>query len=242
LGRHHRQGPPQRRRGRAPLKWWTFALLLAFLAFLSPIAIKPVQASTNCHASGDWCVGWSQVSTKTGGVLGTDERCFSMRETNSAPSCSTTTSNEATFDLGLGGCITLFYFDTSNGATAPAAPNKVTLQIYPDNSVSVAAITYQVQTAEPSNGASFQFCGTNGGTSGSAARADTYRIYIRVIKDNGAGGNYDLTSDGNNFVGTSSSHDRGMLRSSMAISSITRSAYPAGSTFAYGTAADGLSS
>jgi hypothetical protein len=236
--------------------WVPVALVLAWLAFvvvvhrldkrvllvtllaMAALAVVPgAQASTNCNATGNWCQGWAQVSTQTGG-LASAERCFSWRITNTAPACPTTTSNEATWQMDAGGCLTLYWFDTSTGVSPPAVPNKVTIQYHLDVVTASAMQTVQSAAAEPANGASASFCATTDGIAGSAARAGTYRIRIQVVKDNGPGGvgNYDISSDGVANVGAITHYDQGALRSLQKVSSITRSAYPAGSTFAYGTA------
>lgn len=220
--------------------FWLLGLLLAALALV--LLAPHVAASSNCNTAGgpttaNVCQGWSQVSTTTGGVAST--RCFSVRTTNSAPACATTTADESTWQVDPGGCITLYYFDTTTGGTPPAAPNKVTLQVVFDNTATAVKI-FLANAAEPANGSSYSFCATSDGNSGSATRAGTYRIYLRLIKDNGAGGvgNYNIDSDGTASVGALTTFDKGALRAKMAVATVGINAYPAGSTFAYGTAAD----
>lgn len=216
-------------------------LLLAIGAVFSVTALlliaEPASASTNCHASGNWCQGWAQVSTTTGGVSST--RCFSLRVTNTAPTCATTTSNEATWEMDAGSCITLRYFDTTTGAVPPSVPNKVTIQERFDSTGTIIN-THLSAGAEPANGSTFSFCATSTGLAGGAARAGTYRVYLNAVKDNGAGGvgNYNIDSDGTASVGAITTFDKGALRGKIQVASIARSAYPAGSTFSYGSAAD----
>lgn len=206
------------------------ALGVAALALLVLVSDN-VEASSDCR-TGNWCMGWAQVSTTTGGVSST--RCFSLRTTNTAPACPTTTADETTWQVDAGGCLDLYWFDTTQGVSPPAAPNKVTIQIRRDNSANIHA-TLLNAGAEPANGQSFQFCSDLGGPI-----AGTFRIFINPVKDNGAGGvgNYNINSDGTATVGAISHYDRGALRGRMVLASLTRSAYPAGSTFAYGPAGD----
>lgn len=213
-------------------------LLLAALLTLGALVIlpEPVSASTNCALPvTNVCQGWAQVSTKTGGVLGTDERCFSVKTVNSAPACATTTSNLA-WEMDAGACVTLYYFDTANGVTAPAVPNKVSLTVRQPSELDQKVLLSNA--AEPANGASFTFCATTTGSAGGANRAGTWQIFLTVIKDNGAGGigNYNINSQGTASVGAVSTFDKGALRSLQHVSSIARSAYPSGSTFAFGPA------
>jgi hypothetical protein len=215
-------------------------LILAFLVTLATLAALSLvsddaEATTNCHATGNWCKGWAQVSTTTGGVSST--RCFSFTTVNSAPACPTTTSDNAVWEMDSGACVTLYYFDTTTGAAPPAAPNKVTLTAHVD-ALGTTVITWLNGGAEPANGASYTFCATSNGLVGGAERAGTYQVRVWPVKDNGAALNYDIRSDGTAAVGTITTFDKGAVRGNAKIASIARNAYPAGSTFAYGTAAD----
>lgn len=141
--------------------------------------------------------------------------------------------------MDAGSCIPLYYYDVANGGVPPAAPNKMTLKLFFDNS-GILVRTILNAGAEPANGASFSVCATSDGTSGGSPRAGTYYAHIEATKDNGAGGvgNYRIGSDGSAAVGTVASFDVGGLRAKTIVSSIARNAYPAGSTFAYGPAGD----
>ena len=214
---------------------WVLALVavgLAYVAFDAPTA----EASTVCHASGNWCQGYAHVSTTSGGVA--SARCFALRTTNTAPTCSTTApgitpSNEASWELDPGGCGTFYYFDVTTGALPPSAPNKVTIQVRFSDTGTIVR-TFLSAGAEPANGSSYTFCSTSDGLAGSPVRAGTYRLFLNPVKDNGVN-NYNINSDGSGSV---LGYDRGALRGKMQISSIARSAYPAGSTFAYGPSGD----
>lgn len=215
----------------------SLAGVLGLLA-LSLAGIQPVVASTNCHASGNWCQGWAQVSTQTGGLAGA-ERCFSFRTTNTAPACPTTTSNEASWELDPGACLDLRYFDTTGGVVTPAAPNKVTLRVFFDATATVVE-TFQLDGAEPANGAAFNFCATANGNPGGGDRAGTYRAYVRAVKDDAIGdvGEYSVDSDGVAAVGAITSRDAGAIRGTILASNIVASSPTGGVTFAYGAAGD----
>lgn len=215
-------------------------ILAAALAWLV-LAAPHVSATTTCHGTGNWCQGYGHVSTTTGGVA--SARCFAIRTTNTAPTCTTsgiTPSNEASWTMDAGSCLTFYYFDTTSGASPPAAPNKVTLVLRADNTATQLSFVPYNAAAEPSNGATTTVCATDTGTTGGADRTGTYRLLLRVVKDNGPGGvgNYDITTDGVASVGSLISFDKAAYVGLMKVSSITRSAYPADSTFAYGSSGD----
>jgi hypothetical protein len=213
-----------------------------FCLFAAILLSDGVNASANCNTAGgpstaDVCQGWSQVSTQTGGLAGA-ERCFSLRLTNTAPACPTTTADETTWQVDAGQCWTLYYFDTTNGLTPPLAPNKIAIDVRFDNTNTVIR-NLANNIAEPANGSTFSFCATDTGLSGGSPRAGTYRVLLIVIKDNGAAGtNYNIRSDGTASVGTLTTFDKGALRAKMIVASIARNAYPAGAMFAYGPSGD----
>jgi hypothetical protein len=206
------------------------------------------QASTICHSSSpiNWCQGYAWVGTQTGGTSA--ERCFALRTTNTAPTCTTTgltPVNESTWEMDAGQCITLYYFDTSVGVVPPAAPNKVTISVKFD-SASTTIKTFQSLAAEPANGSSYSFCATSTGDAGATNRAGTYRLYLNLVKDNGNGlpgnTNYNIDTDGVASVGTipSAHFDKGVLRGLQVITAISRNTYPADATYAFGTSTDEL--
>lgn len=221
------------------MKPW-YWLLGAVLAFLAALAFLPsVDATANCGLPvADRCHGESMTATTTGGVA--SGRCFFFTTSSTAPACSTagigTTTNRAAWALTPGSCVTLYYHDVTNGAVPPAAPNKVTLRVDVDTSVTVTK-TYQASAAEPASGTSYTFCATSNGDVGGTPRAGTWYLDLVAVKDNGPGGvgNYAVSAAG---TGSPSSFDAGGLRGSTTVSSVSRSAYPAGSTFAYGSSAD----
>jgi len=220
------------------------ALGLAILCFLAALLAWSDEASatTTCHATGTWCQGYAHASTTTGGVA--SARCFAWRTTNTAPTCSLTgitPTNEATWQASPGSCITLYYFDTTTGAVPPLAPNKVTLRLAFDNQALPGGLihTYLNAGAEPANGSTTSVCATSDGTATGAARSGTYRLLVQAVQDASiAPQNYNIDSDGGATVGTNVGFDKGAFRGQTLVSSITRSAYPSGSTFAYGASSD----
>lgn len=143
--------------------------------------------------------------------------------------------------MAAGACLTFYYFDTTSGGTPPAAPNKVSILVRVENLLSASnVIVYQNLAAEPSNGASYSFCATATGIVGGSPRAGTYRLLANLVKDDAVGdiGEYNINTDGDATVGSIVSSDQGALRGQAVISSIARSAYPSGSTFAYGASSD----
>lgn len=223
-------------------------LVAAGLGVLAAVAVlalwaEPAEATTVCHATGNWCQGYAHVSTTTGGVA--SARCFSVRTTNTAPACSTgnpgiTPVNEGTWQMAAGQCLTVYYFDTTTGAAPPLVPNKLQLRLFFDSSLATVIYNFYPQAAEPASGSSYTLCATSDGTPTGSPRAGTYNVHITAIKDNAPGGigNYNIKSDGTAAVGTINGFDNGALRGQMLVSSLARSAYPAGSTFAYGTSGD----
>lgn len=217
-----------------------FLILVAGAALLA--LAEEVSATTTCQGGAgnptvaNTCQGFTHVSTATGGV--SSARCFSWGAVNVAKTCTTsglTPANEA-WQMNAGSCQTLYYFDTVAAGVAPAAPNKVTIQVLSDNAGSTIKV-FQSAADEPANGTPFTFCATSDGNAGSPARAGTYRLNIRAVKDNAVGGvgNYDVQSGS---ATGAISFDRGAVMGREVIASIARNAYPSGSTFAYGAAGD----
>ncbi len=219
-------------------------LFITLIGTASAIVIisEEVEATTVCHPSMNWCQGYAHVSTNTGGT--SSARCFSLRTTNVLPTCTTsgiTPVNEATWQMDAGQCVTFYFLTGTTGALPPAVPNKVSIQVI--NDAKTAAIrTYQVNAAIPVSGTSYSFCATSDGIAGSPSRAGTYSMFLEVIKDNGNGlpgnTNYNIDTNGQAAVGAITAFDTGALRGKLFVSSIANSAYPAGSTFAFGAAGD----
>lgn len=218
------------------------AVALAFLGLLAALVAwsDEAEATTTCHATLNRCQGYAHVSTTTGGVA--SARCFALRTVNTAPTCTTggiTPVTTGTWELDAGACLTFYYFDTTTGATPPAAPNKLTMSFYFDDTATPVYSPF-VDGPELANGQSRVFCATDTGLAGGSPRAGTYQPYIRMKKDNAPGGvgNYNIDTKGSAVVGAVVSYDKAIVRSKMFVSSVARNAYPAGATFAYGTAGD----
>lgn len=218
------------------------ALLISVAALL--IVADRVDATAQCQPgspTADTCMGVSGVGTTTGGTL--SGRCLYFTVQSVAPPCSTggiiTTGNQAAWELDPSGCTTLYYHNVANGAVPPATPNKLTLSIFYDDT-STAIRTYQSLAAPPATGTGHQLCATNDGTSTGSPRSGPALILIRAVKDNGNGlpgnTNYDIIMTGTGTQDTS--FDIGFIRFKTTVSNITHSAYPSGSTFAYGASAD----
>lgn len=215
------------------------------LALLALVIFAPgASATTTCQGGSgpsvaNTCQGYGHASTAFGGVA--SARCFALRTTNTAPTCTTsglTPVNEASWQMAAGASITFYYFDTTAGVVPPAAPNAVTIAVRFDNAGTDVRV-FQNAGAEPINGALYTFYATSDGTATGSPRAGTYEIFGRFIKSDGtAANNYNVATTGNNPVGSIINFDRGALRGQILLSSIARSAYPAGSTFAYGAAGD----
>lgn len=221
--------------------------LLGLAAILAILAVSDdAGATTTCHATGNWCQTYAHVSTTTGAGA-SSARCFAVRLTNTAPTCTTsgiTPSNEATWELDPSGCLTVYYFDTTTGVLPPATPTAVTLRFRVDDTAT-AIYSPLSGAVEPANGSSYTFCATSTGQAGGSDRAGTVMAYLNVIKTGGNGlpgnTNYNIDTMGGASVGaicSATCYDRGMIRGKMLVSDVSRSAYPADSTFAYGTAAD----
>lgn len=202
--------------------------------------VDNVSATGNCSLPvANRCHGMSMVGTTTGGVA--SGRCFFFTTASSAPVCSTggigTTSNQA-YEMDAGNCLTLYYWNVPNGLVPPATPNKVTLEAYFDSLAAVYKTFVAPPTAPPSSGDSYTFCATDTGNVGGTARAGTWYTRIMAVKDDAIGGigNYNINSEGSGTQDTS--FDAGGVRGKTIVSNVARNAYPAGSTFAYGTAGD----
>ncbi len=223
------------------MKLMKLILIAISIAILTSF-IPEVSAASTCTISATVCKGQSYVDTSTGGLLGA-LRCFFLdTDATLGNHVCSSTQDRATWEINTsGGCVTLYYFDVTQGATPPAVPNKVTLSVKFDNSATVI-ITFLSAGAEPANGSTYSFCATSTGITGASPRAGTYRIYLNPVKDNGAGGvgNYNIDSDGTATVGTIVQSAKGVLRANMLVSALVASAPPSGSQFAYGTAADEL--
>lgn len=135
------------------------------------------------------------------------------------------------WQLTAGGSVTLVYRSQSSGLTPTTDANKVTLIAYYETGTGTVVRTL-ASNAAITDGQTYTFYGTSDGTIGGAERCGTLRLYVNAIKDNSTGGlqDYNVNSDTSNFPGA--------LRVNMKVTNLAVNAYPAGSTFAYGTTAN----
>ncbi len=209
------------------------AVILAALA-----ASDEAQATAQCQPTmptAAACQGVSGVGTTVGGVA--SGRCFYFTTQSAAPACSTagiiTTGNQA-WELDAGGCTTLYYHTVTNGASPPLAPNKLTLEVFVDDTTTLVKSYLNLGTP-PSTGTSYTFCATSNGDSGSAARAGSVYLDLIAVKDNGLGPqNYNVRTNG--AGSQDASFDTGFLRALTLLASVTNDANPSGA--AYGAAGD----
>ncbi len=215
-------------------------ILFSLLVIVSLQLIPEAEAASTCTISTIICMGQSYVDTSTGGLLGAVRCFFFDTDSVSTHTCSST-QDRLVWQLSAGQCLTLYYYDMTSGATPPQAPNQVTLKVKIDNSAT-DVITFLNAGTEPANATPYTFCATNDGLITGTPRAGTYRLYVQAIKNNGGGGigNYNIDSDGVATVGTIVQNARGAIRSMMLVSSLSASAPPSGSQFAYGPSADEL--
>lgn len=224
------------------LLYWLFAGLLVLVAIIAFIPSASATCSNSAAPNANACHGFSMAATTTGGVA--TGRCMAFHLGGAGTlTCSTTGVGSTTADfntawnMAAGDCTTIRYDDVvSTGSVFPAAPNKVGLVVRADNTATNVRI-YLTDAAEPANGSTYQFCSTNDGTSTGSPRAGTYRILGAFVKDNGVGGvgNYNINTDG---LGSPSSFNKGGLRGGLIVDTLLQSAYPSGSTFAYGPSVD----
>lgn len=204
-----------------------FALATLVLVIFVP---ENVDAQIACADEGT-CLGsaFLQIcnqSTGCGGLGGTRDFCLTTRA-----DCSI--EDGSTWELDPGASIQVFYRTQTSGVP-PETPNNVVLDVMFDDTSSL--VTRLHLGAEPANGASFDFFATDDGMAGGVDRAGTYRLKITVERT--SIGTYEGNSDGTGAGTDAEQWAKGAIRSRMDVSSLTASSPPAGTHFAYGTAAD----
>jgi hypothetical protein len=131
------------------------------------------------------------------------------------------------FTLTAGEAITLTYQSGTGGLTPPGAANTVIIRVYYETGTALL-VRELYNGSAPATGTNFTFYATDTGLVGGSPRAGTLRLYVQAIRtDLGA---YNINSDANG--------DLGVIRANAKVSNLTVSAYPAGATFSYGTAAN----
>lgn len=166
------------------------------------------------------------------GGLGNTRR-YSLRTENvtGAP------ANRTTWEGNADTSITLYFRNETTGATPPGdADTAFELLVYYETGTGTLIKTLYSGAAPPADGTSYTLHLTANGDSGGGARCGQLRLYIRA--DRNAIVAYDRNSDNTGGSGTAGTGDQGCIRSNMLVSDLAVSAYPAGSKFAYGTAAD----
>lgn len=129
--------------------------------------------------------------------------------------------------LPAGGSINLYYRTDTSGITPPAPANTVILRVYYETGTGTLVRELH-NGSPPSNGALFTFHATSDGTATGSPRAGTLRLYVQAIRTDI--GTYNINSDANG--------DSGGIVAHIKASALAVSAYPAGSMFAFGAAAD----
>lgn len=153
-------------------------------------------------------------------------RYFALRTANVA---GETPSDRATWEGDAGSSITLYFKTGTTGATPPGTANTVELLVYYETGTGTLVRTLH-SGAPPADGTSYTFYFTDDGTTGAPTkdRCGQLRLYVRAQRTTAV--TYDVNSDDDG--------DQGVIRSNMLVNDLAVSAYPAGSKFAYGTAAD----
>ncbi len=196
----------------------SFYIASVFLAACAVIFISAPAAL----AAGPW-KGDAFVSQDNAG-LGT--RNFALRTVNDQNAAQ----DRGSWELDAGDSLTL-YFKTWTTGVPPDAATNIILRVYSDNGNT--QIIQLHNGAPPADGTTFTFYSTDNGLNTGTPVAGTYRLYVQaqcVGALNCPLGTYDINSD--------TDGDKGALRGGIKVSDITKNAYPAGSTYAYGPAGD----
>lgn len=183
--------------------------------------------------------GEAVCTTTVGGLLGAIRACVLAR----VNSTSYNPQDRPIWELDAGAQITFWFNQQTVGVTPPLAPTAVILRVYYETDYGLQIVELH-NGAPPANGTTFIFHATDTGQAGGAPRAGTVRLFVYAQRS--AVGGWVMCSDGNrNDVPNVSSQPvntadwgAGLIRASMKVSNLTASAYPAGSTFAYGPASD----
>ncbi len=164
----------------------------------------------------------------------------SLRLVNST---SLTSQDRAGSRVNAGEKWTVFW----NRPNSTNNPNKVSAKILYETGSGLVLRTLVDQGADPADGTSWDIYATDDMTDTGNPIAGTFRLYVRITKDDSAGGtfDYDVDSDGViASVGTGYANPvytvhQGKIVSNLVVSEIKhQSGYPAGTKHGYGTAAD----
>lgn len=150
-------------------------------------------------------------------------------------------TDQPVWELNAGESISLYVDEiNANGSR----PDNVELRIYYETGTGTLVKT--VHNGAPGSWTASPlidtFWATDDGTETGIPRAGTLRLYVRMEKTSGlAGTQYDVNSDSGGTGGVtwnSFEWGQGVLRARAKVSAIAHDGYPAGATYAYGTAGD----
>lgn len=171
--------------------------------------------------------GAALVETTTGGLLGAT-RFWALSTTDADP-----TGDQPGWDATTGTQVTVYFRTGTTGLTPPSAADSVRLEVRQSNGTVLKTL---YTGATPANGTPYTFDLTDTGNPGGSERSGGLELYVQAEFD-GITGDYNVDSQNTATVGSISQWARGLYVSNKKVSDLTVSAYPAGSTFAYGTAA-----
>lgn len=147
-------------------------------------------------------------------------------------------ADQTGWEANAGVKVTLTFRTWTTGlAPPPTADTAFELIVYWGTGTTNLIKTLYSSTTAPADGTQYDFYMTSTGNQGSPLRAGTLRLYIRAQ----AGGvsAYNRNSDGTGGSGLAATNvHQGVIRSNCIVDNVTASAYPAGSTFAYGVTAN----
>lgn len=210
------------------MKPWPIIIGLLFIGVLLETP-RLAQAQDACAFGEFSCKGVAAVSV-AGGV-GSDTH-FAL-STNLDAAVQHAGADQAIWECNPGDELTFQFEFESHGALPPAAPSDVVIQIRASDDATVIRTFIDINEPVPANGQDFPFRCTSNGLITGTDRSGTFRLYLRVIKDDSPGGigNYDESSDE-----ASAGNTRGVMRSTLEVDTLTSNA--PGTTHAYGPAAD----
>lgn len=169
--------------------------------------------------------GAAYVSTTTGGLLGATRWFMVTTENNNG------TGDRAGWEGNAGGSIALRYKSGTTGLTPPPDADNIIIEAR----LADGSTLIQLHNGSPPNNSPINLDLTSLGDGG-ADRCGEIELYIHASAENLLG-DYTIDSQNTAGPGSISAWARGLVRSNALVTAITASAYPAGSTFAYGAAA-----
>lgn len=145
-------------------------------------------------------------------------------------------TDQPVWELNAGDSIPLYVDELDANSNRPET---VELRVYYETGTGTLVKTVHNGAPSWSLGVSLidTFYATDDGTATGTPCAGVLRLYVRIVRSSGIV-QYDVNSDSGGSGGSGQEWGQGLLRANCKVSDIAASAYPAGSTFAYGTAAD----